>query len=116
MGRRKQSVLPSFRLRFRALRRNSSWKAKSQLLYINVQRFRGGLVLKARRLSYHPTLGLRVIKKRRNEIPIMVLSSRSVARVRFFFEYQYTWRYMTLGRCPLSTFCSRGTPPRADQP
>jgi len=25
------------------------------------------------------------------------------------FVYQYTWGYMTLGRCPLSIFCSRGT-------
>jgi len=31
---------------------------------------------------------------------------------RCFFPYWYTWRYMTLGRCPLSIFCSRGTPPR----
>ena len=34
-----------------------------QLLYINVQRFRGGLVFKAHRLVYDSTLGLRVIKK-----------------------------------------------------
>jgi len=32
-----------------------------------VQRFRGGLVLKAHRLFYHSTLGLRVIKKKRRE-------------------------------------------------
>ena len=30
-------------------------------------RFRGGLVLKAHRLLYHSTLGLRVIKKKRVE-------------------------------------------------
>jgi len=30
-----------------------------------VKRFRGGLVVKAHRLLYHSTLGLRVIKKRR---------------------------------------------------
>jgi len=30
-----------------------------------VKRFRGGLVFKAHRLLYHPTLGLREIKKRR---------------------------------------------------
>ena len=36
-----------------------------QLLYINVQRFRGGLVFKAHRLVYHSTLGLRVIKKKK---------------------------------------------------
>jgi len=37
-----------------------------QLLYRNVQRFRGGLVFKAHRLLYHSTLGLRVIKKKKN--------------------------------------------------
>jgi hypothetical protein len=31
--------------------------------YVNVQRFRGGLVCKAHRLFFHSTLGLRVIKK-----------------------------------------------------
>jgi len=36
-------------------------------LYRNVQRFRGGLVFKAHRLLYHTTLGLSVIKKRREE-------------------------------------------------
>ena len=35
-----------------------------QLLYRNVQRFRGGLVFKAHRLVYHSTLGSRVIKKK----------------------------------------------------
>ena len=37
-----------------------------ELLYRNVQRFRGGLVFKAHRLLYHSTLGLRVIKKKRS--------------------------------------------------
>ena len=32
--------------------------------YTYAQRFRGGLVLKAHRLLYHSTLGLRVIKKK----------------------------------------------------
>ena len=32
-----------------------------------VQRFRGGLVFKAHRLLYHSTLGLRVIKKKKEE-------------------------------------------------
>jgi len=36
-----------------------------RLGYINVQRFRGGLVFKAHRLLYHSTLGLRVIKKKK---------------------------------------------------
>ena len=37
-----------------------------QLPHRNVQRFRGGLVFKAHRLLYHSTLGLRVIKKKKN--------------------------------------------------
>ena len=37
--------------------------------YINVQRFQGRLVLKARRLLYHPALGLRVIKKKKKKNP-----------------------------------------------
>ena len=46
-----------------------------QLLDINVQRFRGGLVFKAHRLLHHSTLGLRVIKKkqkfRRSEVHLV---------------------------------------------
>jgi hypothetical protein len=38
----------------------------TQLPYINVQRFRGGLVFQAHGLVYHSTLGLRVIKKKKN--------------------------------------------------
>jgi len=30
----------------------------------------------------------------------------------FPFVYSFTWWYMTLGRCPSSIFCSRGTPPK----
>ena len=37
-----------------------------QLLDINVQWFRGGLVFKAHNLVYHSTLGLRVMKKSRH--------------------------------------------------
>jgi len=36
-----------------------------ELLHRNVQRFRGGLVVKAHRLVYHSTLGSRVIKKKK---------------------------------------------------
>ena len=36
-----------------------------QLLYRNMQRFRGGLVFKTHRLVYYSTLGRRVIKKKR---------------------------------------------------
>jgi len=46
-----------------------------QLLYRNVQRFRGGLVFKAHRLLYHLTLGLRVIKKKANIISVEVSDS-----------------------------------------
>jgi len=34
-----------------------------------VQRFRGGLVVKAHRLVYHSTLGVRVIKKKKKTPP-----------------------------------------------
>ena len=37
---------------------------QEQLLHINVQRFRGGLVFKAHGRLYHSTLGLGVIKKK----------------------------------------------------
>ena len=37
----------------------------TQLLYINVQRFYGGLVFKTHRLWCHLTAGLRVIKKKK---------------------------------------------------
>ena len=30
------------------------------------------------------------------------------------FVYYYFWRFVTLDRCPLSIFCSRGTPLRED--
>ena len=36
-----------------------------QLLRRNVKRFQGGLVFKAHVLTYHPTLGLRVIKQKK---------------------------------------------------
>ena len=36
---------------------------QEQLLYINVQQLRGGLVFKPHRLWYHLTPGLRVIKE-----------------------------------------------------
>ena len=37
-------------------------------LHRNVQRFRGGLVLKAHRLLHHSTLGVRVIKKKKEVV------------------------------------------------
>ena len=36
-----------------------------------VKRFRGGLVFKAHRLLYHPTLGSRVIKKKKKYLEIL---------------------------------------------
>ena len=39
--------------------------ARGRGAHRNVQRFRGGLAFKARRLLYHSTLGLRVIKKKK---------------------------------------------------
>jgi len=41
-----------------------------QLLYRNMQWFRGGLAFKAHRLLYHGTLGVRVIKKKIPRGPI----------------------------------------------
>ena len=41
-------------------------RSLEQLLYKNMQRFRGGLVFKAHRRLYHSTLGLRVIKKKKH--------------------------------------------------
>ena len=35
----------------------------AELVHLSVKRFREGLVFKARRLLYHSTLGLRVIKR-----------------------------------------------------
>jgi len=46
-----------------ALSSSSRWCLVLGISYINVQRFRGGLVFKAHRRLYHSTLGLRVIKK-----------------------------------------------------
>ena len=37
----------------------------------HVKRFRGGLVFKAHRPVYHSTLGLRVIKKKKNEYRVL---------------------------------------------
>ena len=31
--------------------------------------------------------------------------------ITYIYIHTHTWWYMTLGRCPLSIFCSRGTPP-----
>ena len=44
--------------------------------YRNVQWFRGGLVFKAHRLVYHPPLGLRVIKKKRQYLVLLEVRAR----------------------------------------
>jgi len=56
-----------FAQNFKAMKpsKSSVWTASNQ---IEVKRFRGGLVFKAHRLVYHPTSGLRVIKKKKNQI------------------------------------------------
>jgi len=50
-------------------RLSQKFSIQEQLLYRNVQRFRGGLVFKAHRLLYHSTLGSRVIKKKKKTGP-----------------------------------------------
>ena len=40
-------------------------RCKEQVLHRNAKRFRGGPMFKAHRWSYHSTLGLRVIKKKK---------------------------------------------------
>ena len=52
-----------------------------QLLSRNVERFRGGLVSKAHRLLYHSTLGLRVMKKKKEEGRLALAAGEGVFRV-----------------------------------
>ena len=49
-----------------------------QLLYRNMQRFRGGLVFKAHRLLNHSTLGFRVIRTKKEERTEVVLVHMSL--------------------------------------
>ena len=46
----------------------------------NVKRFRGGLVVKAHRLVYHATLGVRVIKKKKRDPAAAEVSIRGAGR------------------------------------
>jgi hypothetical protein len=48
------------------LSRRRGGSDRSVQLQRNAKRFRGGLVIKAHRLLYHSTLGLRVMNKKRN--------------------------------------------------
>ena len=58
-----------------------------QLLYRNVQQFRGGLVLKAHRLLHHSTLGLRVIQKREEDACLSDASrTEESAESRYFMK------------------------------
>ena len=62
---------------------------KEQLLRRNVKRFRGGLVLKVHRLLFHPTLGLRVIKKKKkgqDVLPAVPLSANCGGGLRFLSQ------------------------------
>jgi len=52
----------------------------------NVKRFRGGLVLKAHRLLYHSTLGLRVIKKKKSRVEGVGCGVRSLGFGSWNFE------------------------------
>ena len=49
---------------------------EEQLLRTHVKRFRGGLVFKAHRLLYHSTLGLRVIKMKKDYRPTPLVHLR----------------------------------------
>ena len=59
--------------------RTVEFSISEQLLHINTQRFRSGLVFKAHRLLYHSTLCLRVIKKRIR--PSLLVTKRSCLTV-----------------------------------
>ena len=52
---------------------------KHQLLHRNMQRFRGALVFKAHRLSYHSILGWGVITKKKNEVREALLINPTLA-------------------------------------
>ena len=56
-------------------------KCGTKLLRRNVKRFRGGLVLKAHRLSYQSTLGLRVIKEKSSTHGRALLIVHELARI-----------------------------------
>ena len=59
------------------------------LLYINMQRFRGGLVSKDHRLVYHSTLGLRVIKKKKDYANAPLLLAQTIRVVIFVTQKQF---------------------------
>ena len=61
---------------------DSGWGPKPEESgHSNVQRFRGGLVSRAHNILYHSTLGLRVVKKKRNRAEDQNLRNRDEDRV-----------------------------------
>jgi hypothetical protein len=74
---------------------------QQQLLYRNVQWFPGGLVFQAHRLSYHSSLGLRLIKKRSRVIQESPFESavggRHAAAWAALGESQHTRKGVVLG-------------------
>ena len=52
-------------------------RVEEQLLYRNVQRFRGGLTFKAHRLLYCSTVGLRVKKEEEEDSTVLAASACS---------------------------------------
>ena len=67
-----------------------------------MERFRGGLVFKDHRLSYHSTLGSRVIKKNKTKRPFVLTSFLSLGslslRSRQFVPYTWTVNLMIVGQ------------------
>ena len=93
-GERKEEVLPRLAqpvtmVSDRSLReflklelyRSVQLLIQEQLLYRNVQRFRGGLVFKAHRRLYYSTLGFRVMKKKNKKEAALTPFAQPVARV-----------------------------------
>ena len=60
-----------------------SGQGRSRSVRRNVERFRGGLVLKAHRLLYHSTLCLRVIKKEKKQTMATPESRKGSPKVNF---------------------------------
>ena len=77
--------------------REDQFPIQEQLLNRNVERFRGGLVFKASRLSYHSTLCWRIIKKKKKTAG----GGRTIRRRRERREGSGEARTPALGGCPL---------------
>jgi len=57
----------------------AGFRVEEQVPCRNVQRFRGGLVIKAHGLLYHSTLGLRLIKKKTKKVQGSGLTDEGLA-------------------------------------